>query len=109
MRAQITTPTSHCVQIICMAMANRTSAATPSTSSYSVRMFRPTISGTNVTVQALSSSGVVSRLVSITPLESTRLTATRMIQKVLLKCTSKDGKESKTFAIRNIYPNPVRL
>lgn len=72
------------------------------TSSYAVQLFRPTISGTNVTVQALTAPQTRTPLARPVP-------SSEVIPKVLLKCTNKEGKkESKTFTIRNINPAVVR-
>ena len=79
-----------------------------STSLYNVQVVQPTVSGTNVTVQAV---GAGQRLSiprrALAPLLSS--IPVQMISKVLLKCTSKeDKKESKTFTIRNINPSVVK-
>ena len=81
---------------------------------------RTTIIGTNVTVQTLSSSGkqpsVIQRQLGVHQLGITRnqqssnpaAEQTGVINKVLLKCVSKERKsESKTFTIRNIDPTLV--
>ena len=86
------------------------SLTSSSTSPGYVQMINPqtTISGTNVTVQTLTSQNVCSKplgQVTITPL--TRLQGT-MISKVLLKCSSKGNKKDyKTFSLRNINPSTV--
>lgn len=88
---------------------------------------RTTISGTNVTVQALNTGQDVSRrarevLITPAPLVSTPIRnpipssgsrpvqrGSGLIPKVLLKCASRGSKkkESKTFSIRNISPSIV--
>ena len=72
-------------------------------STYNVRMVRPTISGTNVTVQAVATGQQLPR--PALPLSR----PVQMIPKVLLKCTSReDKKEAKTFTIRNINSSVVK-
>ena len=81
---------------------------------------RTTITGTNVTVQTLSTSGqqlpnVSQQQFGVHQLGITRhpqsnpvAQPTGVISKVLLKCVSKERKsESKTFALRNIDPTLV--
>ena len=83
---------------------------TPTTSSlYNVQVVHPTISGTNVTVQAV---GAGQRLSiprrALAPLLSSP-PPVQMISKVLLKCVSKEDKKVfKTFTIRNINPSVIK-
>jgi hypothetical protein len=68
---------------------------------YGVQMLRPTISGTNVTVQAVASGQQLPHQVR---------RPVQMIPKVLLKCASReDKKEAKTFTIRNINSSVVKI
>ena len=69
-------------------------------STYNVRMVRPTISGTNVTVQAVATGQQLPR--PALPLSR----PVQMIPKVLLKCASREDK--KTFTIRNINSSVVK-
>ncbi len=78
-----------------------------SSSGYSVQMISPqtTISGTNVTVHALSGREVPRQML-ISPLQSRP--PVQVIAKILLKCTRKENKkESRNFYLRNINPSTV--
>ena len=55
-----------------------------------VQMIRPTINGTNVTVQALATAREVPRRVLITPIINNTVPSQHMIEKVLVRCASKD-------------------
>ena len=71
-------------------------------STYNVRIVRPTISGTNVTVQTVATGQNLPR--PALPLSR----PVQMIPKVLLKCASREyKKEAKTFTIRNINSSVV--